>query len=141
MGGAPGRVPVTCGDSKGDADLIDLAGRIMLTHAIDPRHAMCVLGIDRPEAEDLIHAGRLWAPLGVVREGRLRLLVNILMRLEHRLHHDSGAIRHALDAPLDTLGGAAPADLLGGSLEDLRRVRGAIDAVEAPKIKWWRIGH
>ena len=39
------------------ADLIDLAGRIMLTHAIDPRHLMNLLGIDKLDAETIIRTG------------------------------------------------------------------------------------
>lgn len=123
------------------AVLVDLAGRIMLTHGIDPDHAIPLLGIDRAEAEDMIHLGRLWSPVGVVRAERLRLFINILIRMEWRLNHDSRAIRHALNLPLDALGGAAPADRLGGSLEDLRELRSAIDTVAAPTIKWWRVGH
>lgn len=123
------------------AALVDQAGRIMLTHGIDPNHAMRLLDIDRTEAEDMIHLGRLWSPVDTARAERLRLFINILMRLEWRLNHDSRAIRHALDLPLDTLSGAAPADRLGGSLEDLRELRGAIDSVAAPTIKWWRVGH
>ena len=123
------------------AALVDQAGRIMLTHRIDPGHAMRLLDIDRAEGEDMIHLGRLWSPVDTARAERLLLFINILMRLEWRLNHDSRAIRHALDLPLDTLGGAAPADRLGGSLEDLRELRGAIDSVAAPTIKWWRVGH
>jgi len=123
------------------ATLVDLAGRIMLTHGLDCRHAMRLLAIDRSEAEDLIQFGRLWSPLGIVRHERLRLFVNILMRLEWRLQHDSRAIRNALDRPLDALSGSTPADLLGGRLEDLRKLRSAIATVDAPTVKWWRVGH
>lgn len=130
------------GSQDGDgAALVDLAGRIMLTHGIDPDHAVRLLGIASGEAEDMIQLGRLWSPLDTARVERLRLFINILMRLEWRLNHDSRAIRHALDLPLDALGGAAPADRFGGSLEDLRELRGAIDSVAAPTIKWWRVGH
>lgn len=38
-------------DSGDIADLIDLAGRLMLTHAIGLDHAMRLLDIDRAEAE------------------------------------------------------------------------------------------
>lgn len=123
------------------APLVDQAGRIMLTHRIDPGHAVRLLGIARAEAKDMIHLGRLWSPLDTARVERLRLFINILMRLEWRLNHDSRAIRHALDLPLDALGGASPAERFGGSLDDLRELRGAIDSVAAPTIKWWRVGH
>jgi len=132
---------VTCVQDRDGAALVDQAGRIMLTHGIDPSHAMHLLDIDRTEAEDMIHLGRLWSPVDTARAERLRLFINILMRLEWRLNHDSRAIRHALDLPLDALDGAAPADRFGGSLEDLRELRGAIDSVAAPTIKWWRVGH
>lgn len=123
------------------AHLIDLAGRLMLTHAIGLEHAMCLLGIDRAEAEGLVRVGRLRAPLDEFKHDRLRLFVNILLRLEWRLHHDSRAIRLALETPIDALNGAAPADLFGGSLDDLRSLRGAVETIEAPKVKWWRVGH
>lgn len=132
---------MTVSQDEAGAALVDQAGRIMLTHRIDPGHAMRLLDIDRTEAEDMIHLGRLWSPVDTARAERLRLFINILMRLEWRLNHDSRAIRHALDLPLDALGGAAPADRFGGSLEDLRELRGAIDSVAAPTIKWWRVGH
>ncbi|MDQ1232262.1 hypothetical protein [Sphingomonas sp. SORGH_AS_0879] len=130
------------GTQDGDsAALVDLAGRIMLTHGINPGYAMRLLDIDRAEAEDMVHLGRLRSPTDTARVERLRLFINILMRLEWRLNHDSRAIRHVLDLPLDALGGASPADRFGGSLDDLRELRGAIDNVAAPAIKWWRVGH
>ncbi|WP_112381373.1 hypothetical protein [Sphingomonas carotinifaciens] len=132
---------MTGDQDEAGAALVDLAGRIMLTHGIDPDHAVRLLDIDRTEAEDMIQLGRLWSPLDTASVERLRLFINVLMRLEWRLNHDSRAIRHALDLPLDALGGASPADRFGGSLEDLRELRGAIDSVAAPTIKWWRVGH
>lgn len=141
MGGPPGELPVTVVQDRDGAALVDQAGRIMLTHGIDPSHAVRLLGIASGEAEDMIQLGRLWSPLDTARVERLRLFINILMRLEWRLNHDSRAIRHALDLPLDALGGAAPAERFGGSLEDLRELRVAIDSVAAPTIKWWRVGH
>ena len=141
MGGPPGELPLTGTWDRDRAALVDLASRIILTHGIDPSHAMRLLGIDRAEAQDMVHVGRLWSSVDTARAERLRLFINILMRLEWRLNHDSRAIRHALDLPLDALGGASPADRFGGSLEDLRELRGAIDSVAAPTIKWWRVGH
>lgn len=132
---------MTGSQDEAGAALVDQAGRIMLTHRIDPGHAMRLLDIDRAEAEGMIHLGRLWSSVDTARLERLRLFINILMRLEWRLNHDSRAIRHALDLPLDVLGGASPAERFGGSLEDLRELRGAIDSVVAPTIKWWRVGH
>lgn len=124
-----------------DAELIDLAGRIMWTHAIDPQHVVCVLGITTPEAEEMVRAGRLAEPLGVDRHEQLLLFVNILARLEHRLRHDSRAIRDALEMPLDILGGETIADRLSGSLDDLRALRHAVEALQVVKEKWWRVGH
>lgn len=87
---------MTGDQDEAGAALVDLAGRIMLTHGIDPGHAMRLLDIDRAEAEDMVHVGRLWSPVDTARVERLRLFINILMGLEWRLNHDSRAIRHAL---------------------------------------------
>lgn len=122
-------------------ELIDLAARILWTHAIGPQHVECVLKITRSEAEELIRIGRLAEPLGAARYERLLLFVNLLERLEHRLRHDSRAIRDALEAPLDALGGSALADRLRGSLDELRGLRHAIEAIPTPKERWFRIGH
>jgi len=43
---------------RDEALLIDLVGRIMLTHAIDPAYAMRLLAIDRAEALGLIDIQR-----------------------------------------------------------------------------------
>lgn len=124
-----------------DAALIDLAGRFMLTHAIAPEHAMRALRIDRDEALALVAEGRLTRPLDADRRERLLLFVNVLQRLEWRLRHESAAVRHALEAPLDALGGASIGQTLDGSLDELRALRRAVDLVEAPKVRWWRVGH
>lgn len=121
--------------------LADLAGRIMLTHRLAPEHLMAVIDLTHEQAIALITEGRLSVQLDCVQQQRLRLFVNILQRLEWRLAHDSGAIRHAIDLPLAVLNGKAPAQLFGGSIDDLRAVRLSIDSVEAPKVKWYRIGH
>lgn len=127
-------------DSSGWA-LADLAGRIMLTHRLAPEHLMAAIGLTREQAVTLIAEGRLSMQLDGVQQQRLRLFVNILQRLEWRLNHDSGAIRHALDLPLAVLDGKAPAQLFSGSIDDLRAVRLSVDSVAAPKVKWYRIGH
>ena len=121
-----------------DAALADLIGRILFTHRIDPRLATAALGIDAAAADDLIACGQL--PLAVDRI-RLELLASILVRLEIRLCHDIKAIRAALDTPLAVLGNRAPMDLIGGDVHTLRRVRGAVDHMSAPKSKAWRVGH
>ncbi len=129
------KLPVTGDQDEAGAALVDLAGRIMLTHGIDP---VMPRGCSASRVPKRRHdpARSAVVASGYRSRGAARLFINILMRLEWRLNHDSRAIRHALDLPLDTLGGAAPADRLGGSLEDLRELRGAIDSVAAPTIKW-----
>lgn len=121
--------------------LLDLAGRIMLTHCIDPDCAARSLQIDHDDAAELINSGRIQRSLKAVEHERLLLFVNALQRLEWRLKHDSGAIRLALEAPLSALDGASIGRLLSGSLDDLRRLRRAIDTVEVPQAKWYRVGH
>lgn len=51
------------------------------------------------------------------------------------------AVRLALRTPLDALGGAAPVDRIGDGIAALRTVRAAIDHVEVPSVRWYRIGH
>lgn len=113
----------------------------MLTHRLAPEHLMAVMDLTHEQAVALIAEGRLSVQLDCEQQQRLRLFVNILHRLEWRLNHDSGAIRHAIDLPLAVLDGKAPAQLFSGSIDDLRAVRLSIDSVEAPKVKWYRIGH
>jgi len=122
-------------------DMIDLAGRVMLTHRLDPELAMRVLRIERGDAERMIVEGRLSRPLYPTAGERLRLFVNILTRLEHRLRHDSAAMRRALETPLDALEGRSPADMLNGDTATLFAVRKAIDHIDTPNEKWWRVGH
>ena len=123
------------------ADLIDLAGRIMLTHAIDPRHLMNLLGIDKLDAEAIIRTGETSVVAGDDWHDRLQLFVNILVRLECRLRHDSRAIRRTLEDRIDALQGRSAADWFGGSLDELRTVRRAIETINLTQEKWWRVGH
>ncbi len=113
----------------------------MLSHRIDAGHLAALLCIKRCHAEQIIHARRCRPSLGAADRTRLRMFANILIRLEWRFQHDSAAIRRALETPIGVLDVVAPADLFGGSLEDLLAVRRAIDAIETPKVKWWRVGH
>ncbi|RIA37085.1 hypothetical protein DFR49_2960 [Hephaestia caeni] len=122
-------------------DMIDLAGRIMLTHRLAPELAMRALRIERSDAERMIVEGRLSRPLEPTVGERLRLFVNILTRLEHRLRHDSAAIRRAFETPLDALERRSPTDMLNGDAAALFAVRQAIDHIDTPKEKWWRVGH
>lgn len=126
---------------KDNGHLLDLCGRIMLTHALDPELVERALGISADDARAMVGGARLSAALDADQSARLALLTNILVRLEIRCRHDSRAIRFALGAPLDALGGAAPADLMGDGIAALRTVRAAIDHVEMPKVRWFRIGH
>ena len=124
-----------------DARLLDLCGRIMLTHALAPGLAERALGIPAEDSRALVDGTPLSATLDADQSARLALLTNILVRLEIRCRHDGGAIRRALQAPLDALGGAAPTDRIGDGVDALRAVRAAVDHVELPKVRWWRIGH
>lgn len=121
--------------------LLDTAGRIMLTHAIDPACAMRALDISRGDAEAMIHLGRIPQASGHWLHERLLLFVNALARLEWRLRHDRAGIRLALQAPLGALDGSTIAETFGGTLGDLRRLRRAIDTLELPKAKWFRVCH
>jgi hypothetical protein len=128
--------PASCED-----DLVDLCGRLVLSHAIDPEFAARVLGIEREEAEAMVVGACAVRPLSVGQQERLSLFVNILIRIEWRCQHDSRAIRQALVTPLDGLGGVAPADRLDGDLDALRLIRHMVDQIEVPRIRWWRVGH
>ncbi len=120
--------------------LLDLIGRIMMTHRLSPDLLVAALGVSPADAAALIDHGRLPSH-GGIQHDRVRLFANILQRLEWRLRHDASAIRRAFDLPLDTLSGRTPAGMLAGSLDDLRRLRTAIDTIEAPAVKWYRVGH
>ena len=122
-------------------DLLDLCGRIMLTHALDPCLAERGLGIPREDAQAMVDGTPLAASLDTDQSERLVLLTNILVRLEIACRHDARAMRRALQTPLDALGGAAPAERVGDGVAALRSVRAAIDHVDVPKVRWWRIGH
>ena len=120
--------------------LLDLIGRIMMTHRLSPDLLVTTLGVAPADAVALIDHGRLPSP-DHAEHDRVRLFANILQRLEWRLRHDGSAIRRVFEQPLDLLGGRTPAQMLGGSLDDLRQLRSAIDTVEAPAVKWYRVGH
>lgn len=120
--------------------LLDLTGRIMMTHRLRPDLLVAALGVAPADAAALIDLGRL-PSLVHAEHDRIRLFANILQRLEWRLRHDENAIRRVFEQPLDSLGGRTPAGMLGGSLDDLRQLRSAIDTVEAPAVKWYRVGH
>ena len=123
------------------AGLIDLAGRIMFTHAIDPRHLMSLLGIEKLDAEAIIRTGETSLVAGDDWHDRLQLFVNILVRLECRLRHSSRAISRALEEQLEALQGHSAADKFGGSLDDLRATRHATETLKPAQEKWWRVGH
>ena len=119
--------------------LTDLLARLVETHGID--HALIAATlIIAPEEVELLLAGST-ASLDPARGRRLAFLANILLRLEVRLYGDSRAIRIALDTPLVRLKGRSPRECMAGELTDLRAARDSIDHVEAPKVRWWRIGH
>jgi len=123
------------------AFLLDLCGRIMFTHALDPNLACRALGITDNDARSMIAGERSGFTLGADQAACLPLFANILVRLELRFRHDGNAMRAALSQPLATLDGAVPADLLSGGLAALRDIRASIDGMAAPTVRWWRIGH
>lgn len=122
-------------------ELLDLAGRIMLTHQIAPAHLQKVIGGDLATAKAVIERGPTGHPPDKAATERLALFVNVLLRLEGRLLGNGPAIRRALDVPLPVLGNRAPAALFDGSVDDLRAVRMAIDTIEVPQERWFRVGH
>ena len=113
----------------------------MLTHALDPLLAERALGVSAEDARAVVDGTPLSATLDADQSACLALLTNILVRLEVRCRHDERAIRAALATPLDVLGGTAPVDHVNGDVAALRAVRAAVDHVEAPKVRWWRVGH
>ena len=123
------------------AFLLDLCGRIMFTHALDPDLACRALGITDNDARSMIAGERPTFPLGVDQAACLPLFANILVRLELRFRHDGDAMRSALSLPLAALNGATPADLLSGGIKALRDIRASIDGMAVPTVRWWRIGH
>lgn len=124
----------------GSAALLDLLDRLVLTHGLDPALVAAALGVS-PSAVAGLAARGCAHPLASEADERLPLLVNVLLRLEHRAGHDSRSVRCALATPLAALGGAAPADLLSGGPDALRRVRAALDEVRPSGERWWRVGH
>jgi hypothetical protein len=58
-----------------------------------------------------------------------------LVRLETRFHPDSAVIRRAIELPLDMFAGPSIPNMAGGTLDDLRALRRAIDAIGAPSEK------
>lgn len=122
-------------------ELLDLAGRIMLTHRIAPDHLQRVIGGDVAEARAVVEAGQMNRRLNAETVEKLVLFVNVLLGLERRLHGEPRAIRRAIETPIDALRGRTPAELFGGELDDLRALRRAIETIEAPKERWFRVGH
>lgn len=120
-------------------DPADEVGRIMLAHGLVL--VARLLGIEDAEAIAMIRSGHSPVDLGRPQHERLRLFINILVRMECRFDHDSQAIRHALCGPLDHLGGRTPTELLAGNLSDLRALRHATDHMRGPKVRWWRVDH
>lgn len=117
--------------------LLGLLGRLVYSHRLDPGLVASALHVATGDVVALAEGRQV--TLGP--SPRLPLVVNILVRVELKLRGDSRAIRRALLAPLDTLGGRCPAEAMTGSLDDLRRVRLAIDHLSAPTERWWRVGH
>ena len=123
------------------AELADLVGRLLLTHRLDPDLTMRGIGIERGVAEEMVETGRIQVALEADQVERLRLFASILVRLEVRFGGDGKRIRVALEMPLDPLGGASIADRIGGGIDGLRAIRVAIESLEGPKVRTWRVDH
>ena len=123
------------------AFLLDLCGRNMFTHALDPDLACRALGITDSDARSMIAGERPTFTLETDQVACLPLFANILVRLELRFRHDADAMRAAFRLPLAALNGAVPADLLSGGATALRDIRAGIDGMAALTVRWWRIGH
>lgn len=132
--------PCAPGSGTNPAWLLDLIGRIMMTHRLPWDYLVVALGTAPGDAVALIDHGCL-PHIDHGQTERLRLFANILQRIEHGLGHDGAAIRRAFECPLCVLSGLTPAKMLGGTIEDLWRLRAAIDTIEAPRTKWYRVGH
>lgn len=120
--------PIDPTDSSFEDDpgwLLDLIGRIMMTHRLPPDYLVATLGMRRDDATALIDHDRQPRGNAAVQADRVRLFANILQRLEHLLGHDGPAIRRAFECPLDELSGRVPAEMLGGTIDDLWRLRAA----------------
>lgn len=122
-------------------ELVDLVGRLLLTHRIDPDLAMRGIGIERAVVEEMIETGRTRVALDADQAARLRLLASILVRLEVRFRGDGRTIRNALETPLDCLGDTSIADRIGDGIDVLRAIRAAIESLEGPRVRTWRVDH
>lgn len=125
--------------SFGDAWLCDLAGRLAFAHKVAPALFASVVGLVEIDAIAL-EAGEPLA-LGPDQRRRLELAINILLRLEWRLHADTAEMLAWLQAPNAELAGATPAEAMASSMDNLRKVRRAVDTAAAPEVRWWRVGH
>lgn len=123
-----------------DREQLDLVGRIMLVHQIEPHHASSALEITIGEAISLTEHGIVPTEFSDTQKARLQRFLNFLIRIEWKLQNNA-EIRRAIELPLACLGDRSPAEILSGSEEDLRLLRGSVDQMEVPKTKWWRIGH
>lgn len=117
--------------------LADLLGRLIYTYQLD--ETMIAAALHATAAEVITLAAGHGTSLA--QSPRLPLVVNVIVRLELRLQGDARAIRDALVTPMAALDGRSPAEAMAGPLDQLRRVRGAIDAIATPPERWWRVGH
>lgn len=104
-----------------DAGLTDLVGRIRLTYVFAPQYAVAVLEVADRNAVAMIETGRLPCPFDVTCPEPL--FVNVLVRLETGFRHDSATIRRVMEQPLVMFAAQSIANMVGGTLDDLRAVR------------------
>ena len=119
---------------------LDLAGRIMHCHQIEPHYACIALNVSAQEAAALVDCGVISKGFDDHDRERLDRFLNFLIRVEWKLKI-SAEIRRALELPLASLDDKSPAQIFSGSDEEMRRLRDAVDTMSVPKTKWWRVGH
>lgn len=122
-------------------ELADLVGRLLLTHRLDPDLAARGIGVERGVVVELMDTGRIAVALDADQAMRLQLLANILIRLEVRFFGDSKRMRSALKTPCDLLDGMGVADRIGDGIGALRVIRAAVENLEGPQSKTWRVDH
>lgn len=122
-------------------ELADLVGRLLLTHQLDPDLAARGIGVDRSAVVELMDTGRIAVALDADLAMRLQLLANILTRLEVKFLGDSKRIRAAIETSCELLEGASISDRIGDGIGTLRVIRVAIENLEGPRSKTWRVDH
>lgn len=115
-----------------DSRQLDLVGRIMHFHPIEPHYAWIALNITVEEAPALMVIPRCF---GDRNRERLERFLNFLIRVEWKFKI-SAEIRPALELPRDE----SPAQILRGTDQGVHFLRDADDTITARKTKWLRVG-